>query len=113
ARRWPSSCLTSRADPHQYLTSRSELCDLSARRVKLFCHGGRNLSQRQLLYSEVADFADIEDVLGAAIDRVDRAELLPQPARPAELADDRSIEAHLVDLAGGIEIVRRVGIRHV
>jgi hypothetical protein len=33
-------------------------------------------SQRQLLYSEVADFADIEDVLGAAIDRVDRAELL-------------------------------------
>src|SRR5262245_29663320 len=67
---------------------------------------GSSLSQRQLLYSEVADLADIEDVLGAAIDRVDRAELFQQLARPAKLADDGAIEAHLVDLAGGIEIVR-------
>src|SRR5215218_5562216 len=71
------------------------------------------LSQGQLLYSEVADFADIEDILGAAGDRADRAELLQQLARPAEPADDRSIEAHLVDLAGGIEIVRRIRIRYV
>src|SRR5438874_948311 len=71
------------------------------------------LAQRQLLHSEVADFADVEGVLGAAIDRVDRAELLEQLARPAERADDRAIEAHLVDLAGGIEIVRRIRIRHV
>src|SRR6187549_2185971 len=71
------------------------------------------LSQRQLLYSEVADLADIEDVLRAAIDRVDRAELFQKLARAAKLANDRSIQAHLVDLARGIEIVRRIRIRHV
>src|SRR5437588_9961306 len=71
------------------------------------------LAQRQPLHSEVADFADVDGVLGAAIDRVDRAELLEQLARPPELADDRAIEAHLVDLARGIEIVRRIRIRDV
>src|SRR4029078_2183823 len=67
----------------------------------------------QLLYSEVADLADIEDVLRAAIDRVDRAELFQELARAAKLANDRSIQAHLVDLARGIEIVRGIQIRHV
>src|SRR5262245_13723708 len=76
------------------------------------CRSSR-LSQRQLLDPEVADFADVERVLGAAIDRVDRAELLEQLARPAELSEDRAVEAHLVDLASGIEIVRRIRIRHV
>src|SRR3954463_6900510 len=71
------------------------------------------LAQRQLLHPEVADFADVEDVLGSAIDRVDRAELLEQLAGPAEFADDRAVEAHLGDLARGIEIVRRIRIRHV
>src|SRR3954452_22436369 len=71
------------------------------------------LAQRQLLHPEVADFADVEDVLGSAIDRVDRAELLEQLAGPAEFADDRAVEAHLGDLARGIEIVRRIRMRHV
>src|SRR5207248_1449749 len=54
------------------------------------------LADRQLLHSEVADFADIERALAAAVDRVDRAELLQQLARPAELSDHRSVELHLV-----------------
>ena len=36
----------------------------------------RRLMDRELLYPEIADFADIERVLAAAIDRVDGAELL-------------------------------------
>ena len=48
------------------------------------------LVDRELLYSEIADFADIHHVLAAAIDRVDGAELLQQFASPAEPSDRRS-----------------------
>src|SRR3954453_6569278 len=70
-------------------------------------------AQRQLLHPEIPDFTDVEDILGAAIDRIDGAELLEQLAGPAKLADDRSVQAHLVDLAGRIEVIRRIRVRHV
>src|SRR4051812_15630217 len=69
--------------------------------------------QRELLYPEVPDFANVERVLGAAVDRVHRAEFLQQLARPAELSDHRPVQAHLVDFTAGIEIGRRIRIRHV
>src|SRR5262249_31794289 len=71
------------------------------------------LANRELLHPEIADFADVKRVLGAAIDGVDGAELLRQFAGLAEPADHRSVELHLVDLAGGVEVVRWIGIRDV
>src|SRR5438105_1614147 len=70
-------------------------------------------ANRELLHPEVADFADVERILGAAVDRVQRAEFLRQLTRPAELADHRPVQADLVDLTPGIEIGRGIRVRHV
>ena len=63
---------------------------------------------RELLHPEIADFADIERVLAAAVDRVDGAELFQQFASLAKLSNDGSVETHLVDFAGRVEVVRRI-----
>src|ERR1700752_3646990 len=71
------------------------------------------LLQRHSLHPEISDLADVERAFAATVDRVDGAELLRQLSRPAELADHRAVEAHLVDLAGGIDVCRRIRVRHV
>src|SRR5260370_11568271 len=69
--------------------------------------------QRYLLDSQIADLADIEVVLAAAIDGVDEIELLRGPPGLAELADNGAVELELVDLAGDIDVVRGIGVRRI
>src|SRR5580765_1704060 len=58
------------------------------------------------------DFRNVELIGIAAVDFVHRAELLQGFARLAELADDRAVELHLVDLAGLRRRPRVAVIRH-
>src|SRR5580698_6884636 len=67
---------------------------------------GCNLMQGYLLHSPVADLAHVKLVVAAAVDGVDRAELLRQFARPAEFADDAAVQLQLVDLAVTVDILR-------
>src|ERR1700730_10854119 len=53
--------------------------------------------QGEFLHSPVGDLSYVELVGVAAIDLVHRAELLQQLAGPAELAEDLSVQLHLVD----------------
>src|SRR5437868_11062616 len=69
--------------------------------------------QGQLLDAQVSDFADIEIVLAAAVDGIDRAELFELLARTSELADDRPVELDLVDLAIVVDVVGRVRVRAI
>src|SRR5881296_1605065 len=71
-------------------------------------HGRLRSTQRQFLHPHVSQLADEEAVLAAAVDGVDRAELLRPLAHFAELADDRAVEPQLVDLAAVVEILRRI-----
>src|SRR5689334_7324069 len=57
-----------------------------------------SLPQRQLLHAPVNQLADVQLVLAAAIDGVDRSELLRQLTRAAEAPDDAPIEFGFVDL---------------
>src|SRR5579864_4120374 len=65
--------------------------------------------QGEFLDSPVADLPHVQLVFAAAIDSVDGSELLRQFAGSAELADDVSVQLHLVDLAVDVDIVGRVG----
>src|SRR5260370_23873949 len=67
----------------------------------------------QLLDSKIGELTDVESVLAAAIDGVDRAEFLEQPSGTAKFAQDRSVQAHLQYLAGDIDVVPRIGIGNV
>src|SRR5271156_3383168 len=82
------------------------LCGSCARRDRVSV-------QRELLHPQIAEFADQETVLGAAVDGVDEVELLRQPTRPAELSDHRSVQLQLVDLAADVDVVWRIRIRAV
>src|ERR1700730_2931922 len=55
-----------------------------------------------LLRTPGGDLGDIELVRVPAVELVDRAELLRGVAGLAELPEDRAVELHLVDLAGGV-----------
>jgi hypothetical protein len=66
--------------------------------------------KRELLHAQIAELADQERVLAAAVDEV---ELLRQPAGPAELSDHRPIQLQLVDFAAGVDVVGRIRIRAV
>ncbi len=56
--------------------------------------------KNDFLHAPAGDLRDEQLVGVAAVDFVHRAELLQRFARLAELADDRAVELHLVDLAG-------------
>src|SRR5438067_5233404 len=94
-------------------SAQAPLSRLRRRLPKLAGSRSSPLADRELLHPEVADFADVERVLAAAIDRVDGAELFQQFACFAKLSNDGSVETHLVDFAGRVEVVRRIGIRDV
>src|SRR5712671_4314644 len=68
------------------------------------------LAQRDLLDPQIADFADQQIVLVAAVDGVHGTEFLRHLAGAAEFADDRPVQFHLVDFAGLVDVVRRIGI---
>src|SRR5260370_15452554 len=76
-------------------------------------YGRFPLMQRYLLKPQIADFADIEVVLAAAVDSVDEVEFLRGPPGLAELADHGAVQFQLVDLAGDVDVVRRIGVRRV
>src|ERR1019366_3580604 len=67
--------------------------------------------QGQLLYPPRRDFAHQQFVLVPAVDLVYRAELAQLFARVPEPAEDRSVELHLVDLAGHRLDLRVVVVR--
>ena len=71
------------------------------------------LMQGQFLHSPVADFAHEKLILTPAIDLIHRAELLELLSGLAELAKNFSGEIDFIDLATGIDIFRRIGIRNV
>ena len=56
--------------------------------------------QQDLLRAPVVDLGGVDHVRIAAVHLVDRRELARRLAGAAELADDRAVELHLVDLAG-------------
>src|SRR6185503_11245959 len=74
---------------------------------------GALLLHRHFLHPEIPDLADVQRALAAAVDCVDGAELLQQLSRFAELTDHRAIEADLLDLAGRVDVSRRIRIRHI
>src|SRR5262249_53641849 len=61
----------------------------------------------------IGQLTDIESILASAVDRVDRTEFLEEPSRTAKFAEDRSVQAHPINLAGDIDIVPRIGIGNV
>src|SRR5688500_15272790 len=61
--------------------------------------------ERHFLHAPIAELADIELVLAAAVDGIHRPEFLQHLPRPPELADDPAVERHLEDLAVVIEVV--------
>ena len=64
-------------------------------------------TQHDLLDPPGGDFRHEQLVRVAAVDLVHRAELAELLAGLAELADDRAVELHLVDLAGDVAILRQ------
>src|SRR3954449_4382951 len=69
----------------------------------------RCLAQLDLLRAPVPHFADDQIVFGAAVDRVDHAELFGQLAGLAKTADHLAVQLNLVDLA----VVHAFGIVRV
>src|SRR5262245_42142725 len=67
--------------------------------VRTRLRGGLRL-QDDLLRAPVVDFRGVDSVRVAAVHLVDGRELAGRLAALAELADDRAVELHLVDLAG-------------
>src|SRR5258708_20554173 len=76
-------------------------------------YGRFPLMQRHLLNPQIADFADKEVVLASAVDGVDEVEFLRGPPGLAEFADHGAVELQLIDLAGDVDVVRRIGVRRV
>src|SRR5260370_5546295 len=76
-------------------------------------YGRFPLMQRHLLNPQIADFADKEVVLASAVDGVDEVEFLRGPAGLAEFADHGAVELQLIDLAGDVDVVWRIGVRRV
>ena len=64
--------------------------------------------QSELLHSPVTDLSHIQLVLVATVDGIDGAEYLRQFSCPAELAHNLARQFQLVNLAVGVDIVRRV-----
>src|SRR5258707_13598069 len=62
---------------------------------------------------QITNLADIEVVLAAAVDGVDEVELLRGPPGLAEFADHGGVELQLIDLAGDVDVVWRIGVRRV
>ena len=54
--------------------------------------------EHQFLYSKIGKLTDKESVFAAAVDGVDRSEFLEQPSGTAKFAEDRSVQAHPIDL---------------
>src|SRR5262245_16958752 len=75
--------------------------------------GESRLMEHQFLHSKVGKLTDKECVFAAAVDGVDRPEFLEQPSGTAKFAENRSVQAHPIDLTGDIDIVPRVGIGNV
>jgi hypothetical protein len=69
--------------------------------------------QRQLLHPQIADLANIERIYVAAVNGIDRSELLQQLAGPAKLAGHRPVQTHSVDFTVAVNVVWRIGIRDV
>src|SRR5450432_3233169 len=73
------------------------LCRLLRRRRLDVRSGGLGLLQDQLLHTPGFDFANDDLVRIAAIHHVDDLKAGRHFAGPAELADDRAVQLHLVD----------------
>src|SRR5215472_8238705 len=69
--------------------------------------------EHQFLHPKIGKLTDKESVFASAVDGVDRTEFLEEPSGAAKFPDDRSIRTHLIDLAGDIDIVPRIGIGNV
>src|SRR5271167_3071112 len=55
--------------------------------------------QRELLHAPVGELAGVDLIGAPAIELMHGAEFLQQLSRPSELAEDLSVELHLIDLA--------------
>ena len=64
--------------------------------------------QSKLLHSPVTDLSHIQLVLVTTIDGIDGAEFLRQFSGPAKLAHNLACRFQLVNLAVGVDIIRRV-----
>ena len=69
--------------------------------------------KRHALHPPIPEFADEQVILFPAVDRIHGAELPNQFSGRAETPHDRTVEPHLIDLTADIEIVGRVGVRHI
>ena len=69
--------------------------------------------ENQFLHTKIGKLAYKKSVFAAAVDRVDCTELFEQPTGAAELAEDRSIQAHLIYLTRDIDIIPRIGIGNI
>src|SRR2546428_618967 len=67
--------------------------------------------ERELLHAPRGDFRHEQIAVALAVHRVHGPELAQLLAGPAELAEDRAVELHLVDLAGHRGDVRVVVVR--
>src|SRR6476660_389657 len=68
--------------------------------------------EQNLLHAPVGDLGDEEFVGVAAVDLVHGTELLQRLSGLAELAENRAVELHLVDLAGLRGRTRVAVVRH-
>src|SRR6266436_163308 len=79
------------------------------------CLDGRvrrlGLAQNEFLHAPGFDFAQDDLVRIAAVHHVDDLEARCDFARPAEPADDRAVQLHLVDLAGDVPCAGRIAVR--
>src|ERR1700681_217912 len=66
--------------------------------------------KNDLLRTPGGNLGRIDLVRVPAVELVDRAELLRRVAGLAELPEDRAVELHLVDLAGGVPRRRRAAV---
>src|SRR5947207_1447536 len=66
--------------------------------------------QSKLLDSPVADLTDHQLAFAAATDSVDRSKFLRQLTGLAELADQLTVQLHLIDFAVRVDILWRIGV---
>src|SRR5215472_13193899 len=69
--------------------------------------------EHQPLHPKISKLTDKESVFASAVDGVNRPEFLEEPSGTSKFAEDRSIQAHPIYLAGDIDIVPRIGIGNV
>lgn len=74
---------------------------------------GCHLMEHQFLHPKISKLTYKESVLISAVDGVDRPELLEEPSGTAKFSEDRSVQTHLIDLTGDVDIVPRIRIGNV